>query len=243
LVSFDDIAGDFLSLESQNTLEYLEILCDVDVTFQIQQDAFENCVKLKTVILPEGLTYLRSWAFALCTSLEQINLPVTLRRIERGTFIGCTSLTNITLPEGIVTIEQNTFNGCTSLENVTLPEGLTTIGYGAFRGCTSLKNITIPMSVISMGQKVFYECPNVRIKVAVALGLEHFTIPYLWSRIRDLFPDIPEKEQEQILLNTVDTLQARSFVKLNKYDKAKVEELLWETDNWNVLRRQLEKKR
>ena len=185
------------------------------------------------------LTTIEEEAFQGCTSLESINLPDGLTTIRNEAFNGCTSLENITLSERLTTIEYQAFRGCTSLENVTLPEGLTTIGYGAFRGCTSLQNINIPMSVISMGQKVFYECSNVRIKVAgraVALGLEHFTIPYFWSRILDLFPNIPEKEQEQILLNTVDTLQARSFLKLNRYQKADIEQKLWNTPYWTVLR-------
>ena len=179
-------------------------------------------------------------AFKGCTSLTNITLPETVTTLGEEAFEGCSSLQNITLSDGLTTIEYQAFRGCTSLENVTLPEGLRTLGDGAFRGCTSLQNITIPMKVISMGQKVFYECPNVRIKVAgrvVEQRLEGLIIPYFWIRIIKLFPYIPNKEQEQILLNTIDTLQARSFLKLNRYQKADIEQRLWGTSFWKVLRK------
>ena len=206
----------------------------------IGEKAFEGCTSLENVTLPEGLTTLGDAAFRGCTFLTSINLPDGLTIIRNEAFNGCSSFQNITLPEGLTTIESKAFEGCTSLTNITLPEGLTTIGDAAFEGCTSLENVTIPMSVISMGQKVFYECYNVRIKVAegvVEQRLEGFRIPYFWSHIRDLFPNIPEKEQEQILLNTVDTLQARSFLKLNRYQKAELEQLLWNTSFWKVPRK------
>ena len=84
---------------------------------------------------------------------------------------------------------------------------------------------------------IFYECPNVQIKVAVNESMGgHFKIPQAWSRIIKLFSRMTLEQQEEILVNTVDTLQVRSFVKLNRDRKAEVEEELWGTKFWKVRR-------
>ncbi|GHV56596.1 hypothetical protein AGMMS49579_21360 [Spirochaetia bacterium] len=61
-------------------------------------EVFKNCIKLKSVNIPSGVTI-----------------------IEPGTFENCTSLTSITIPESVIEIGYSAFEGCTELTDVKLP--------------------------------------------------------------------------------------------------------------------------
>ena len=72
----------------------------------VPNDTFKDCIKLKTIILPDnkdngygtsygGVKSINQNAFAGCTSLTSITLPASLNGIYMGAFDGCTSLTTI----------------------------------------------------------------------------------------------------------------------------------------------------
>jgi hypothetical protein len=106
---------------------------------------FENCTKLTSVVLPEGVQSIGYYAFNGCTALTSIALPSTIIEIQDGAFRGCTALTTVTIPEAVKAIY---FNG------VILPPSVTTIGSGAFDD-TYLTSITIGADV-NIGRNAFY---------------------------------------------------------------------------------------
>ena len=60
--------------------------------------AFERCVNLKTVTLPEGIEIFEKYeVFKDCTALESINIPASLTNLGYKVFKGCTALKNITV--------------------------------------------------------------------------------------------------------------------------------------------------
>jgi hypothetical protein len=54
---------------------------------------FQNCVSLRSVILPQSLTRIAGSAFKGCTALTTIILPQSLERISSGAFRDCVKLT------------------------------------------------------------------------------------------------------------------------------------------------------
>ena len=98
--------------------------------------------------------------FSNCTNLKSIILPNGLMYIKQNCFIGCKSLTNISLPDSITSIGSHTFDGCSSLTSITIPNSVTNIGMYVFRDCSSLANITIPNSVTNIGMYVFRDCSS-----------------------------------------------------------------------------------
>jgi hypothetical protein len=73
---------------------------------------FENCIQLRTVILPEGIIELPIACFMGCSSIIKITLPSSLRRIEEdsfsqsskgvsGSFSFCNQLSQVNIPEGV----------------------------------------------------------------------------------------------------------------------------------------------
>ena len=117
--------------------------------------AFYKCAALTTVTIGEGITSLSDYLFYKCTSLETVNVSDALSSIGNYTFRGCTSLKNFDLKQ-INTIGRYSFYGCASLEQIILPTTLTSIGDYAFRGCTGASAIVIPSNVASIGKHTFY---------------------------------------------------------------------------------------
>ena len=102
---------------------------------------FAYCTNLKSIILPNGLMYIKQACFDSCKSLTNISLPDSV--ISIGSAFGrCSSLVSITIPESVTIIESGAFYNCSSLTSVTIPESVTSIGQYTFRYCSSLTNIT-----------------------------------------------------------------------------------------------------
>lgn len=168
---------------------------------EVESSAFNGETTLRSIILPEGITYIGSNAFNN-SSLEAITLPESLEEIDQYAF-SKTNLTEIVIPanvellessafqgasspisplkkvvfEGnkIHTIESNTFQNCQNLQEVQLPEGLTTIKYNAFQRCYALEEITIPDAVTVIEKQVFSQCTSLR---RVNLGTQLESIGY-----------------------------------------------------------------
>ena len=126
----------------------------------VPERAFQACIALESITLPNSLTGTSGYMFNGCTSLTNITLPESLTSIGNDTFRDCRSLTNITLPEGITSIGWSVFAGCSGLTTITLPESLTSIENGVFQGCSSLTNITLPEGITSIGYALFDGCSN-----------------------------------------------------------------------------------
>ena len=116
---------------------------------------FKNCKKLESIILPEGLTTIGSYAFSNCSSLTYVIIPKTVKTIGTSAF-SYSGIKEVTL-NGTVTIGECAFYSCKSLYKVTM-SGVTTISESAFCGCSGLTNITIDAQNIILN--AFGSCTN-----------------------------------------------------------------------------------
>ena len=107
----------------------------------IQMQAFIKCTSLKSVSMPESMTWIGDSAFAGCTGLESVALPAGLESIGENVFYSCTSLTSVVVPDKVTSIESLAFFGCLNLESITIPAGITTLASSFVYGCTNLKKI------------------------------------------------------------------------------------------------------
>lgn len=107
----------------------------------IQMQAFIKCTSLKSVSMPESMTWIGDSAFAGCTGLESVALPAGLKSIGENVFYSCTSLTSVVVPDKVTSIESLAFFGCLNLESITIPASVTTLDSSFVYGCTNLKKI------------------------------------------------------------------------------------------------------
>lgn len=65
----------------------------------IADRAFENCIKLESVSVPEGVVTVGWFAFSGCVRLSSVTLPASVRSISYGAFLNCNSNMTITCPK------------------------------------------------------------------------------------------------------------------------------------------------
>ncbi len=173
---------DLRYLYSDNEITGAEISgCDHDIT---------------SVIIPEYVTSILSYAFSGCSNLNSVIIPDELNLTYMGynVFEGSSVKIYANLgSDGAKSLSKNgysfrtpgasydikyTFNGeeitgievtraDKDVESIVLPEYVTSIGTYSFQNCTNLVSITIPESVTSIGNYAFYSCTS----------LTHITIP------------------------------------------------------------------
>lgn len=139
--------------------------------------AFDGCINLTEIEIPETVSIIGKRAFAGCTGFTEIEIPEIVSAIGEGAFYGCSSLTRIAtigkgafeghsslaeieIPESISGIGKGAFAGCISLAEIKIPENISAIGEGAFEGCAGLTKIEIPENVSSIGEGAFKGCSS-----------------------------------------------------------------------------------
>ncbi len=125
---------------------------------KINDNACNSCLDLTCLVIPEGVTSIGGSAFASCYSLASLVLPEGITSIGNYAFQNCYSLTSLVIPEGITSIGNYAFQNCYSLTSLVIPEGITSIGNYAFQNCYSLTSLVIPEGVTSIGAQSFQNC-------------------------------------------------------------------------------------
>ena len=127
----------------------------------IADNAFNGCVSLVKITLPEQIASIGSSSFSGCSNLKKIAIPDSVTSIGNKTFYGCSSLTSVTIGNGVTSIGSYAFSGCSSLtSSINIPNGVTSIGEYTFYNCSSLKSVTIGNGVTEIGKSAFCDCSS-----------------------------------------------------------------------------------
>ena len=107
---------------------------------KIGGSVFSRCENLTSIVIPDGVTVIPSFAFSDCSALAEVVLPNRLTAIERYAFRKC-KLMQVQIPDMVTAIGEQAFGRCTELTEITLPSALTIIGPEAFEKCESLTEV------------------------------------------------------------------------------------------------------
>ena len=128
--------------------------------------------KAGTVIIPDSLTSISSYAFSDAVYLTAINVEATnpyYNSID-GVLFNKANTTllqypgakagEFTIPGSVTTVYSFAFYHCTALTSVYIPANVTYIGEYAFRNSTSLTSVTIKGNVTYIGLQAFTNCTS-----------------------------------------------------------------------------------
>jgi len=139
-----------------NCTNLTTVIFSTNVT-SIGTNAFYNCVNLTNLTLPANLSWIGTGAFAYCAKLQSVNIPENVSSIQASVFASCKNLTNITLPSNLTSIGTNAFHSCERLSSIEIPSKVSRIEQSAF-SYSGLTNVTVPNSVTFLGDYVFSSC-------------------------------------------------------------------------------------
>lgn len=131
VVGFTDNA--FENIHEQHA-EHLVIPASVT---SVGKESFKK-VKSVHVKFLGAISSLEVSSFEECTKLETLKLGEGLTSIPYRCFFGATALVTIDIPEGVTVIEENAFASCTAMQTIVLPSTLTSIEDSAFLDCEEL---------------------------------------------------------------------------------------------------------
>ncbi len=127
----------------------------------IGEEAFQGCISLQSVTIPNSVTEIKAEAFGSCSSLQSISISNSVTAIGESAFYHCSSLQSVTIPNSVTTIRSGAFSYCGSLESIKLSDSLKYISSELFENCRSLKALEIPGSVEYIEQtNTFRYCSN-----------------------------------------------------------------------------------
>lgn len=122
--------------------------------------AFEDCISLENIVIPNSVTEMNASTFRGCTSLKSITLSKALLHIGSHCFQNCESLTSIVIPNNVSSLGAHMFSGCKNLQSAVLGKGITSMGNELFKGCSALEEVTIEKGCGLIAAMTFQNCTS-----------------------------------------------------------------------------------
>ena len=109
----------------------------------IEEKAFDDCINLTSITLPNTLQTIGDYAFHGCNALTSIEIPNSVTSIGKWAFHYCKSLSSVTLGSSVTSIAESAFENCSSLPSITIPASVTSIAGGAFVDCSAMSSMSV----------------------------------------------------------------------------------------------------
>ncbi len=138
-------------------------------------NAFYNCTRLTSVIIPDAVTSIGYNTFGGCSALASITLPNSLKNVATYAFLGCDNIRKVVVDDVAAWCgirfedpQSNPMKSAHHLYNknnieftdINIPNTISKISNFAFLGFSYLTSITIPNSVTDIGDSAFSGCSN-----------------------------------------------------------------------------------
>ena len=143
---------------------------------EIWHEAFVGVKGMRSVKIPEGVTYIESHAFENCTDLREVYLPASLENVVGSLmthgFVGCPAIETIEIAEGgkkyystgncLIERETGTLVFGCGKSAIPADGSVKAIGEYAFNGCRNLVSLALPGGVNHILTGAFSGCEALR---------------------------------------------------------------------------------
>ena len=85
----------------------------------------EDLNAILSVEIQEGIEGIGDDAFADCVNLRSVSIPDSVKRIGKEAFSGCVNLQSVSIPDSVERIGDYAFSECVALKSLAIPAGLT----------------------------------------------------------------------------------------------------------------------
>lgn len=100
-------------------------------------------------VIPDSVIVIADGAFSCCVDLRSINIPERVTYIGKDAFLA-TKLTDITIPKSVAVIGDRAFSYCNGLASVKIKNNEIVIGKGAFSNCPNLTFVDLPNDYVKI---------------------------------------------------------------------------------------------
>lgn len=123
----------------------------------IGKSAFDSCIALKDLCLPESVTVIDDFVFRN-TAIEQLIIPKGIVSVGKYAFHLCDEITSVTINSDMQSIGESAFSGLNSLISLTINGSVEEIGESAFANCSFLSKLTLNEGIKAIYDKAFFGC-------------------------------------------------------------------------------------
>ena len=123
----------------------------------IDDQAFQWCAKITSVVIPDGVTNIAGRAFYGCTSLTNVVIPASVKSIGELAFYNCNKLQRIRFVDGArILIGKAAFMNCSSAMSIEIATtDVIELQTAAFSGCTGAKECELQSKKVSIAEQAF----------------------------------------------------------------------------------------
>ncbi len=127
-------------------------------TGKIVPESFNYDLRIKEVIISDGITNISDYCFNQCSNLVKVTMGEGVETIGSYAFYQCSKLTEIIFPNTLKTIKNSAISDCDALTNIILPDSLERLESTAFGYSNNISCINIPKAITKINNSMFASC-------------------------------------------------------------------------------------
>lgn len=119
----------------------------------IGENAFRECEKATSIIVPSGYTSIGNYAYQNCYALESVVIHNGVSTIGQYAFQSDSKIKSIIIPDSVTSIGYMAFQG-SGLTSVKMSNAVTTFGGNCFQG-TKISSVILPATLTTTEKDIF----------------------------------------------------------------------------------------